>query len=355
MKKLNKIGLAIALFLGMNSMAQEVSQYGAFKFQNLNALAAKNGPHFYFNAGSSASSNDATLFVLKTGRGDGFSKPLFNIVNGSGSKFYIYGNGNVGIGTAVPGAHRLNIVGTGTTTTQLINGYGTTSGIHFKNYGADGDSRTKTASIGMTGNYLKINNSGSFTSNHFVMDVNGNIGLGVGNTFGNKLSVQGTSNFNGKMTLNGDFQVAGDIKFSDGTSISTAANLGTFQVLNNTAYYTNSVSIGSDVAPAGSKLYVNGNTFVEGKVHAREMKVTATGWADYVFDENYELKSLDEVQSFIDANHHLPDVPSAKVVEEEGINLAEMNKIMMRKIEELTLYILEQQKEIEALKATVNQ
>ena len=70
-----------------------------------------------------------------------------------------------------------------------------------------------------------------------------------------------------------------------------------------------------------------------------------------MFDQDYALKSLGEVKSFIQENNHLPDVPSEKEVTESGIDLAKMDAILLQKIEELTLYTIKQQSEIEALKA----
>ena len=73
-------------------------------------------------------------------------------------------------------------------------------------------------------------------------------------------------------------------------------------------------------------------------------------WAGFVFSRNYNLKPLKEVESFIAENEHLPDVPSAAQVAEEGYSQHDMNKVLLQKIEELTLYIIKQQKELEELK-----
>lgn len=70
-------------------------------------------------------------------------------------------------------------------------------------------------------------------------------------------------------------------------------------------------------------------------------------WADYVFDENYTLKPLNELEQFIIANKHLPNIPKAAEVKEKGINLAEINIKLLEKTEELTLYIIQQNKQIE--------
>lgn len=107
------------------------------------------------------------------------------------------------------------------------------------------------------------------------------------------------------------------------------------------------VAIGTEDNPmpttAGGVDVSNYKLFVKGGILTEEVRVS-TLWADYVFNEDYNLKSLDEVEKFINDNGHLPNVPSAKQVEENGIELGEMAKIQQEKIEELTLYIIEQNK-----------
>lgn len=91
---------------------------------------------------------------------------------------------------------------------------------------------------------------------------------------------------------------------------------------------------------------------VKGKIRAEEVKVYNT-WADYVFSSSYLLPSLKEVESYILKNGHLPNVPSAEEIKEKGLELGEMTKIQQEKIEELTLYLIQQNKEIEELKSQV--
>ena len=83
-----------------------------------------------------------------------------------------------------------------------------------------------------------------------------------------------------------------------------------------------------------------------GLIRSREVKIDATTWADYVFHSDYKLRTLSEVESYIEENGHLPDVPSEEEVLEEGINIAEMNVILLQKIEELTLYTIELEKRL---------
>lgn len=79
-----------------------------------------------------------------------------------------------------------------------------------------------------------------------------------------------------------------------------------------------------------------------------------SSWSDFVFNKDYTLKTIPEVEEFISENNHLPDVPSAKQVAEEGYSQHDMNKILLQKIEELTLYTIQQQKEIQDLKTELN-
>src|SRR5690606_25041329 len=97
--------------------------------------------------------------------------------------------------------------------------------------------------------------------------------------------------------------------------------------------------------------------FVKDGIKTEKVKVeiaSANGWADYVFKDDYNLMSLNEVESFIDENGHLPNIPSAEeIVKDGGFELKEMNVKLLEKIEELTLYIIEQNKRIEVLEAKI--
>jgi hypothetical protein len=107
-----------------------------------------------------------------------------------------------------------------------------------------------------------------------------------------------------------------------------------------------------------SKLEVEGNALVTGKIVAKsldadvitanEVKVTAQP-ADFVFEEDYYLRPLEEVEIFISENKHLPEIPSGAQMMEEGVSVGEMKKLLLMKIEELTLYIINQEKRIKEL------
>lgn len=92
-----------------------------------------------------------------------------------------------------------------------------------------------------------------------------------------------------------------------------------------------------------------------GVMYSREIRVNLDQWPDYVFEEEYELISLDSLENYINKEGHLPNVPAAEAVENDGLNLGESNKFLMEKVEELTLYLIAQNKEQEQLKATLEE
>lgn len=93
---------------------------------------------------------------------------------------------------------------------------------------------------------------------------------------------------------------------------------------------------------------------VEGTIAARRLKITqATPWPDFVFLENYKLMPLAQTARFIREYKHLPDIPSAAVVAQEGIDVGEMNSKLLQKIEELTLHLIEQNERVAALEKEI--
>ena len=147
---------------------------------------------------------------------------------------------------------------------------------------------------------------------------------------------------------------------TDGTNMSSYTqierNMDAFHIYQNngstfqhvlTADMNGNIGIGT-TDPQNYKLAVKGHMIAEEisvKLHAN--------WPDYVFTKEYGLMNLEDVQTYINENSHLPNVPSAKEVEEEGINVGEMNAILLQKIEELTLYVLELKNENKMIKAEI--
>jgi hypothetical protein len=119
----------------------------------------------------------------------------------------------------------------------------------------------------------------------------------------------------------------------------------------NTLNIQGQVQIGTD-RPVTSA-YTPFALSVYGNVVAQQMQVETSDWADFVFDKGYKLPALSDVEAYVNRNKHLPDVPSECEAIEKGVNLGEMNKVLLQKVEELTLYMIQQQKDNEAMKAEI--
>ncbi|WP_121810191.1 hypothetical protein [Mucilaginibacter kameinonensis] len=98
-------------------------------------------------------------------------------------------------------------------------------------------------------------------------------------------------------------------------------------------------NVGIGITNPQNKLDVNGT------IHTKVVKVDMTGWGDYVFKPDYRLLSLSALKTYIDQNRHLPEIPSATEIENKGLDIGEMNKLLMKKVEELTLYLIEKDKQ----------
>lgn len=154
--------------------------------------------------------------------------------------------------------------------------------------------------------------------------------------------------FKGSTNLNADFR--GRFGYSDGFGFSFD-RAGKYNVM----VIRENDNVGIGTANPDEKLTV------KGKIHAEEIKVDLAIPADYVFQKyftgsstlkpDYQMPSLNEIESFVKENHHLPNIPSASEIQQNGLQLGEMNNLLLQKVEELTLYIIEQNKRIEALEA----
>ncbi|MGF7076198.1 hypothetical protein [Mucilaginibacter sp. 3215] len=107
-------------------------------------------------------------------------------------------------------------------------------------------------------------------------------------------------------------------------------------------------NVGIGITSPHNKLDVNGT------IHSKSVLIDLNGWADYVFKPAYQLPSLTAVKSYIEQNQHLPEIPSEQEIMKNGLNVVEMNKLLLKKVEELTLYLIEQNKRIEKLESQIN-
>lgn len=143
----------------------------------------------------------------------------------------------------------------------------------------------------------------------------------------------------------------GDISDADLTD--NGGQLTVYDKLNDNAntYYSDVVVPVNHVSIGTSRIDPNYHLAVNGNIHARQVNVDLNNWPDYVFKPSYRLSSLAEVKTYIDKNGHLPEIPSEKEMTEKGIDLGGMNKLLMKKVEELTLYLIQQEKRVQQLEA----
>ena len=194
-----------------------------------------------------------------------------------------------------------------------------------------------------------IYNYGTASTGLIVKRNTGNIGIGTMDP-GYKLDVAGSGRFGehaiiGTNIQQGFYQDAGNGAYR---SKNSGANGFYFQ---NFAGAMTSMFVGLD-GPYAGKIGIGtvapqSELAVKGTITSMKVKVSQEGWADYVFDSSYRLASLKQVETFIQKNKHLPDVPSAAEVKKDGLDLGDNQAALLKKIEELTLYIIEQNKRLE--------
>jgi hypothetical protein len=213
--------------------------------------------------------------------------------------------------------------------------------------------------INTVGEYSWIQSSkGGVGSKSLLLNPNGgNVGIGTTSAPIAKLHVVDVA---GGFFFDGSNDTYNRFKSTDVTPTTGKDLLFSAQAAGTTPdLYINSTLgyVGMGTTKPDSKLSVNGT------IHATEIKVTATVPADYVFEKyylgqsslkpDYTLLTLSEVEKFTKENHHLPNVPSAKEIKDNGLHLGEMSNILLQKIEELTLYSIDQQKTVEKQATTI--
>ena len=202
-----------------------------------------------------------------------------------------------------------------------------------------------------------------YSTEVFRINTNGNVGIGIANPhFDNNLEVvnsiglwSGNSSYpvRGQIEQNGyEMYIGENIYYSDGDWHKFQDGLGTSQIqLGNNGTINFLTGGNSILSPGTVKMTIDEN----GIVWAHKVHVKQGSWSDFVLKNDYKLTPTDKLREYIKEFHHLPDVPTEQEVLKNGIDLGETNAILLQKIEELTLYMLQQQEEIDELKEEIDE
>ncbi len=306
-------------------------------------------PDSFLRLNSINGTNDKQKWDLRAISASGYEGLEFRTINDANnvfsSKMFINHNGNIGIGTNSPTNYGVN-----TTTLSIANPIGG-SFLDFYNAGL------RTGHIYTSGKKFSINTVvlpdevfpdlelGTVGGVNMTLKPFGNVGIGTASPQ-HLLHVQ-----NSAVGSNiARFASGGPGGGTRGVTIYSNDSYVKFQVSDNTGNIGNWANLtlnpdGGNVAigttnPQGYKLAVAGNVIAE------SVKVALQGsWPDYVFKQGNKLLSLPEVEKYVQENNRLPEIPSEAEIKKNGIDLGQMDAKLLRKIEELTLYVIEQNKE----------
>lgn len=287
------------------------------------------------------------------------------------------GDGNLGVGDLDP-AYRLSLARNNPSLLLLKNtkplNTGETNNITFESgdyrtavISTIGDNATSARLRFLTGtSYL---NGSSFLQERLTITNTGNVGVNITNP-SDKFEVNGDMSITNTNTLEfgkgilGKEMNAGKIGYNvfaaNSLAIVGAGNSSTNRkvyifaeggttfsgdaIVNTNAIVNGNIGVGTYIIPAGYRLAV------DGKIIAEELRIQNSAvWPDYVFDQDYPLMPLSDIEKCITRDKHLPDVPSAADVSQNGIAVGEMEAVLLRKLEELTLHIIAQDKRIQEL------
>ena len=289
------------------------------------------------------------------------NRPLVQFSNRGQIRVNIAANGSIYSGSLPNGSFnstpqaQLHVVCSGTTTTSFTAKFQNNIGNNIFTIrndnkiiytdGTQGAGKVLTSDDNGVASWQTVAPSGVSsqwtTTGNDIYYTNGNIGIGT-TIPDTKLHVAGA------VKIVDGTQAAGKILTSDANGLASwqSAAIGTQWGTNGTTIYYNTGKVligdpnlaGFKGTPGTYQLYVQGGILTE-KVKAAV--ATTNDWSDYVFANDYKLKSLKDVESFVKKNKHLPNVPSAAEVVKEGIDMAKMDAKLLEKIEELTLYLIE--------------
>jgi len=272
--------------------------------------------------------------------GAGAETPLISAMDGYGnSRMYLSTTGKLGIGTTQP-TEKLDVVGN-----IQLSTFPARLGVAVADtFTYDGDA---LANYGLS----VYNDSTGFPTAGTMVALSGYRGIRFFAGGSHAMSVSGAGNVGIGTTLPTEkLEVAGNVKatrfIGDGSQLT-----GVVGGLSNVLMVSTSGNIGIGTVTPTARLHVVGTMKVDGVLQATDIVTSPIQWADRVFDPDYKLMPLDQVEAFVATHRHLPDVPSEAEVLKKGTSVVDMQTIQMQKIEELTLYIIQLKKQIETIQA----
>ena len=285
----------------------------------------------------------------------------FSFNNGADKVMHMSADGNVGIGVRAHANYKLDVFGDlnlghrydslGGNEKLVFGGTSNTDALYFQRFNTAFNATDLRLNIGDDGgstDRFVVGYTPYGTTNWvnaMVVEAGGKVGistdqvtseLAIGRDHGTKLSVG-----------NGQWAQAAIIKTAYGEGTGDYTDILVPGASANSAYMritqAGNVGIGVLVPDGQYKLSVNG------RIRAKGLRVQSAGWSDFVFEPDYKLLSLPELEKFIKANKHLPEIPSTKEVMKDGQEVGEIQSKLLQKIEELTLYTIELNKQVKAL------
>lgn len=367
---------------GLRVLGQTIIGSSVLTLDGAFDLGVDEDAYFKSRVAIGTTSPNSTLHV----NGPAGDDPFRVQVNGT-SKLFVNSGGQVAVNTTLPAANmELSVNGDSYTSSQMFVG-GTTGTAKLNISAGDGetvsilgtapyiklkDDANSDVFVQASGNNLRMgtlsgNSAGKMVfrfngTDRSAMDVNGKFGLGTTSPSAllhlkgtdEVMRVEGTSPFfqfyNGAIAKSFIWSTGNDIKIGTSTGNSTGRVILGTAGGGDQLYIAANGTVG--IGTSDTKGYKLG---VDGSIVCEELKVKLSqNWPDYVFADEYELPALSEVENSIQRNKHLPGIPSAKEIHENGINVGEMQKLLMQKIEELTLYVIDLQKQNDDLKSEMS-